>query len=351
MKKEHHWWDGPWPWLIYLVTYGIPWFWAPPSFEQILFSILGLCLFLPVYIYSFHFSGKALLTSIGTMVALAMALIPVGGGWSSLAIYPAMQAARIRPPYIAIWVIIFSILAFFIAGLISRQPLTWWLPSLMMPALIAGAALSREAFYDRTQALLATQEEVRRLAGMAERERMARDLHDVIGRTLTLVALKADLVARCAATNGDLAASEARFIAVQARAGLSDIRSALAGHAGGSLTNELTVSANALNTAGIDTKIEGHIAAIPPNAGALLAMTLREAVTNVIRHAAASQCLIRITSEGMMTMLIVSDDGKGGPIVEGNGLMGMRQRLIAAGGTLVVSADGSGTKLSASVPT
>ena len=99
--------------------------------------------------------------------------------------YPAMQTAPRRPGRAAIWAIPMCIVALLVAARTWRQPLIWWLPSLIIPALMGGAALSREASYDRASALLATQEEMQQLAGIAERERMARDVHYVIGRTLT----------------------------------------------------------------------------------------------------------------------------------------------------------------------
>ncbi|HEX8418493.1 MAG TPA: histidine kinase [Sphingomonas sp.] len=349
MRSEARWWDGPWPWLAYLATYGIPWLWVPPGVHQLLLSALALGIFLAVYFRSFHLAGRALAGSIALMVAIGVALVPVGGGWNVLAVYPAMQAARLRPRRVAIWAIPLCIAVFLVAGVLSRQPLTWWLPSLIMPALIGGAALSREAFYDRTRALVATQEEVRRLAGVAERERMARDVHDVIGRTLTLVALKADLVERLAVRDGEAASREARSIGEQARAGFAEIRAALDGHAGGSLASEIAASIAALEAAGIQTEACGDRTAIPPDAGAVLAMTLREAVTNVIRHADAGRCTIELTLHAGRLTLTVADDGAGTAIVEGNGLTGMRQRLVAAGGELSIRS-GAGTTLIASVP-
>lgn len=349
MRGDARWWDGPWPWLAYLATYGIPWLWVPPNPSQLLLSAVALGIFLAVYFRSFHLAGRRLAGSVALMVVIGVALVPVGGGWSILAVYPAMQAARLRPRQWAIWVILLCILGFLIAGLLSRQPLVWWLPSLIMPALLGGAALSREAFYDRTRELLATQEEVRRLAGIAERERMARDFHDVIGRTLTLVALKADLVERLAVRDGEAASKEARSIGEQARAGFAEVRAALDGYGGGSLANEITASIAALEAASIRAEAHGDRTAIPRDAGAVLAMTLREAVTNVIRHAEADRCTIEVTRHAERMTLTVIDDGAKATIVDGNGLIGMRQRLAAAGGELVIRT-GAGTTLIASLP-
>ncbi len=343
------WWDGPWPWLVYIVTYGIPWLWRPPSTFEFFVSAGALAIFLTIYFRSFHLKGKSLAVSLVLLTAIGAGLMPVGGGWSILAVYPAIHAGRLRPRRAAIWAIPACIIVFLITGLLSGQPLVWWLPSLMIPALIGGAVLSQEAFYDRTRALLATQEEVRRLASLAERERLARDVHDVIGRTLTLVALKADLVERLAASNSEAASKEARSIGDQARAGFTEMRIALDGHSRGNLASEFVASIATLEAAGIQTEMHRDFATISPGAEAILSMTLREAVTNVVRHACARRCILELRCHGEQAILTITDDGPGTEIVEGHGLTGMRHRLMAAGGALKIQSDG-GTTLIASLP-
>ena len=350
MRSERRWWDGPWPWLIYLVTYAIPWIWLPPNAIQLLLSGVAIAIFVPLYLVSFKLRGSRLWMAVASMAAMGLIAVPIGGGWTALTIYPAMQAARIRPRQVAAIAISVTISAFILAGVASGRPLVWWLPSLMVPILLGGAAFSREVFYERTYALLATQEEVRRLAGLAERERMARDLHDTIGRTLTLVALKADLVARLASRDADMTAAEARLIAAEARTGLQQVSAALDGKIGGSLEKEVGVSLKALSAAEIDSHEHGDMANVPRDIGALLAMTLREAVTNVIRHANATRCVIELDEDGDSVRLTIADNGVGGTIEHGNGLTGMRQRLVAAGGHMSIVQRRPGIAIVATVP-
>lgn len=350
MRNEQRWWDGPWPWLCYLATYAIPWLWTPPDGVQLLLSALVFAIFLPTYLASFSVGGTRLLVLSVVMVAIGVASAPIGGGWTAFAVYPAMQAARIRPRRTAILAIVATILAFLLGGLGWGQPLVWWLPSLMVPALMGGAALSREAFYERTRALLVTQEEVRRLAGIAERERMARDLHDTVGRTLTLVALKADLVCRLATRDGEAARTEARLIAAEARSGLDEVSAALEGQITGSLDKEIGASTAALAAAGVEAQLRGQASTVSQDAGAILAMTLREAVTNVIRHANATRCVIELAADDDSARLTVADDGIGRLVEDGNGLTGMRQRLFAAGGTMTLIERRPGIALIATVP-
>lgn len=348
--KAERWWDGPWPWLIYLVFYAVPWLWVWPSAWQLTASAVGLAVFLPTYFVSHRLTGARLFAAATVMLLIGVALAPVGGGWTVFPIYAASEAGRASPPRRAVIAVGLVAIVTIATGLALHQPPFWWATGVLLVIATGGATISRTAFYARTQALLASQEEVRRLAGTAERERITRDLHDVVGRTLTLAALKADLAAKLAGRDPVRAEAEMRSVAEVARAGLAEVRAALAGQAGSSLMQEVAASREALAAAGIDARLMGSEAAIPANAGAVLAMTLREAVTNVIRHAEATACAIELVLDGPQARLVVADDGHGCSFREGLGLAGMRQRLTAAGGSLSIQPDAAGTRLVATVP-
>ncbi|WP_313539293.1 histidine kinase [Sphingomonas sp.] len=341
---------SPWPWLVYLIFVPFPWLWAPPDPDTVLAAAVATAIFLPVYLISFRLSDATLPFAAAAMVLIGLAVSPFPLGWTTFSIYAAAAVARLHSRWhagIGIVVIALIVLA---TGLLLRQPLGWWGPSLLFVVMTGVVTMSTAAFYQRTQALLASQEEVRRLAGTAERERITRDLHDVIGRTLTLVALKADLAGRLVSRDPDIARAELAAIAEAARSGLAEVRAALAGQLGGTLAHETSASLAALETAGIAPIVTGDPTAVPADAGAVLAMTLREAVTNVIRHAGAQRCTIGFAAGPDDARLVVEDDGVGLSFREGNGLRGMRQRLVAAGGRLELQALQPGTRLEASVP-
>jgi two-component system sensor histidine kinase DesK len=348
--ETERWWDGPWPWLIYLAFYAMPWLWRTPTRFEVVASLVGVALFLPIYFISYRVNGARLIGAAAALLAIGAALAPLGGSWTVFAVYAGSAVGRLRPARHAIAGI--GIIALATAGVATAldQPPLWWLAGLLLVVMTGGATVSREAFYARTQALVASQEEVRRLAGTAERERISRDLHDVVGRTLTLVALKADLAGKLISGDAECAQAECRAIAALARQGLVEVRAALAGHAGGSLAHEAAASSAALEAASVEPHLHGDFGAIPSDAGAVLAMTLREAVTNVIRHADARVCTIVLSIADCEARLAVSDDGHGLSFTEGNGLAGMRQRLQAAGGSLTVQPGPSGVRLIATIP-
>lgn len=342
--------NGPLPWLVYLPFYILPWLWAPPTRATVIAAAIGLAVFLPVYLSAYRASGTRLLVGSCIVMALGGALAPWGGNWSIFAIYAAAMAGGLRAPRLAGRMVGGFALLTIAIGLALSQPVLWWLPGVLLVVTTGFGVMQREAIHDRNHALLQAQEEVRRLSRTAERERITRDLHDVVGRTLTLIALKSDIAARLSADDPPAAAEEMRNVAGVAREGLTELRAALAGVAGGSLAREAEVSRGVLAAAGVASEFDGDPESVPPDAGAVLAMTLREAVTNVIRHAGAGHCRMAISLVDGAARLTVEDDGRGGSFSEGTGLSGMRQRLTAAGGSLSLERAAPGTRLAATVP-
>jgi two-component system sensor histidine kinase DesK len=349
-REGKSWIDGPLPWLAYLPFYGVPWLWNAPVSTQLLGSAIGLLLFLAVYLIGYRQSGTRLIVASFAIAAIAIALAQVGGSWTVIAVYGAGLAGAVRPARHAVITIAAIAATVAATGFLLNQPLLWWVPGLVLIVMTGFGTISRETLYDRNRALLAAQEEVRRLAGTAERERITRDLHDVVGRTLTLVALKADLAEKLIARDQAASAAEMRSIAAAAREGVAEVRNALSGITDGSLGREAAASREALAAAGVEVTVRGDPEAVDADAGAVLAMTLREAVTNVIRHARATRCVVEIKAEAATARLSVTDDGGGGSFTEGLGLSGMRQRLAAAGGSLFVGPAEPGTRLVATVP-
>ena len=342
--------SGAWLTLPYLPLYALPWLWERPSPADLAGSAAGLALFLPLYLLGSRLGGAALAAASAGVLAISIALSFAGANWPVIAIYAAVMAGGLRPPLQAgVAIGVFAAVA---AGfsLLTGQPLFLWLFGVFMMVMVGLATVSRAALEDKNRALAAAQDEVRAMAAGAERERIARDLHDLLGRTLTLVALKAELAARLAPGDAEAAGREMREVATAAREALAEVRAAVSGMTGASLAREIAASRTALQAAGIDCSVEGEADGIAPGAGAVLAMTLREAVTNVIRHSGARRCRIVVDAGAGEVRLTVADDGSGADVREGGGIGGIRGRLAAAGGALLVEGGASGTRLVASLP-
>ncbi len=207
----------------------------------------------------------------------------------------------------------------------------------------------------RDLALQLSHEEVRRLAALAERERIGRDLHDLLGHTLSMVALKSDLAARLVGDDAAAARAEMRALGEIARGALAEVRRAVSGIRAAGIAAELAAARLLLDASGV--RLECRLApavaegALRPDAENALALALREAITNVQRHARARRVALSLAAETGGLRLVVEDDGRGGSVVPGTGLAGMRERLEAAGGHLRVgAAPAGGLRIEAWVP-
>jgi len=340
----------PWVWLAYLPLYGMTWLYHTPSTFDFLVSIAGLVVFLALYLYAARCTGRAVILPAVLILLLALAMIPFGGNWTVLAVYACAAAAELRPARDALRLVAAFIAVSVTATILQGMP--WYVVAMigLFEAMVVYSKMAGMALGEKHGALLKAQEEVRLLAQEAERERIARDLHDLLGRTLTLIALKSDLSARLIAADPQAAERELREIGEAARSGLAEVRATVAGISQAGLAREIEASRAALATAGVTCEISGEDLAIPAANGAVLAMALREAVTNVIRHAAATSCHIALAEDAEGVRLTVTDNGQGGRFAEGSGLRGMRARLSAAGGRLRVQAGKTGTEVTAAVP-
>jgi two-component system sensor histidine kinase DesK len=190
--------------------------------------------------------------------------------------------------------------------------------------------------------LRAARNELARLAVAEERLRFARDLHDLLGHSLSLIALKSELAGQLATTAPERAAAEMRDVEGVARTALHEVREAVAGYRQPSLASELRDAREILTAADIACAYDGASVSVPAAVEAVLAWTVREGVTNVIRHSRARHCTIRVTNEDGHAGVEVIDDGAGAPAVSasapsaggssGNGLAGLAERVAALDG-------------------
>ncbi|MEU0480292.1 histidine kinase [Streptosporangium sp. NPDC006013] len=176
-----------------------------------------------------------------------------------------------------------------------------------------------------------TREELARVAVAEERLRFSRDLHDLLGHTLSMMVVKAEAVRRLIPRDAEAAARQAADIETVGREALTEVRAAVSGYRGRGLAAELASARTVLADAGIAATVTVSEGRPAPEADALLGWAVREGVTNVVRHSVARTC--EITLEGRV--LEIRDDGRGaGAGALGNGLRGLTERVVALGGTL-----------------
>ena len=197
--------------------------------------------------------------------------------------------------------------------------------------------------------LMEARAEVATLAAEAERNRIARDLHDLLGHSLTTITVKAGLAKRLADHDPARAAIEIGEVEELARRSLADVRAAVSHYRVVTLATELATAQEVLRAAGIDARVLAPPDTVDSDLQELFGWTVREATTNVVRHAHATVCTIRLDRRSIE----ISDDGRGGANgwSSGNGLEGLRERLDPVGGTVEAgAAPGGGWRVAVSVP-
>lgn len=200
------------------------------------------------------------------------------------------------------------------------------------------------------------------LAAVAERERIARDLHDVLGHTLSVIVLKAELASRLIqrdeASDHQRVATEIADVERIARTALSEVREAIGGYRSRGLAAEIESARQTLDAAGVSLLLDSDAVGGSPSSHAAhlsaaeetaLSLALREAVTNIVRHARATTCRLRFVTEDGRRCLVVEDNGEHAITREGNGLRGMRERIESLGGQLSLERD-HGTRLLIDLP-
>jgi len=194
-------------------------------------------------------------------------------------------------------------------------------------------------FIEAVAQLRRTREELARSAVDAERLRFARDMHDLLGHTLSVIVVKAQVARKLASRDPAQAEQQAADIEEIGRVALGEVRQAVAGYRGRGLAPELEAARAALADAGITTEVRQDGPPVPARADALLGWVVREGVTNVIRHSGGHRCEVEVRNQGGVVTVTIRDDGPSVSPTEsltagGHGLDGLRERLAADGGTL-----------------
>jgi two-component system sensor histidine kinase DesK len=346
---------APYAWLIYLTIFLIDptvrWRGGTLTGGYTAATLLGLCLFLITYFRGYWARGRELLLIVAIQTLLGAAFGPINAGSSVFFIYAACFGAyveRYRTGAVAIGLVA-------LAGLLTSwavaAPLFYWITAVSFPLLIGFVSLHQTQARRADMKLRLAQEQIEHLAAIAERERIARDMHDVLGHTLSLIVLKSELAAKLATRDPERAAREIRDVEQVARKALKEVRETIRGYRA-SLAEEVEQSRALLGAAGIRAEIAVEATSLGRAVEETLALALREAVTNVVRHSGATACRIRLHPESSACVLEVEDDGRAGNAPEGNGLRGMRERVEALGGHVSrgPGSSGRGLQLEVRVP-
>ena len=338
----------PYLWLVYLGGF-VAWIASSSTHPTLRVSgALALALFLVLYFRGYREQGVRLVAIIAAIAFLGALFFPFHPSAMVFYIFAGAFAGMLGPPRTG--AIVLGVVALFVVAhgfVLELNPITTAVAT-VITLLIGVVNLYYVENGRQNEALKLSQQEIRRLAVVAERERIARDLHDLLGHTLSVIALKSELAAKLIGRDDVRAADEVREIETITRGALAEVRAAVTGFRAG-LAQELANARRALETADIEFSYELAVDALPPRHEDVLAMVLREGVTNVVRHSGARSCRLTITAEDGAVRLELKDDGRGGVVIENSGIRGIRERLASIGGALEVAGEG-GMTLRATAP-
>ncbi|MFC3576581.1 sensor histidine kinase [Streptomyces yaanensis] len=323
---------------------------------------LGLLTFNSLYVYvTFRAFVKEKREASSTRVALVlMGLVTcglaIGYGGTWLLYFPLLGLATgavLRGP----WLGKTGLGLTFLAGTVSTLRDGWnglniaygtFLSTMVTAAILSLAEAVRE--------LRAAREELARRAVEKERLRFSRDLHDLLGHTLSVIVVKSEAARRLAHRDLEAALVQVTDIESVGRQALTEIREAVTGYREGSLATDLDRARSALTAAGIDPVVRRSGPPLAPQAEALLGWVVREAVTNAVRHSGANRCEITVDGTPERVRLTIADNGDGAPSapppagIGGTGLKGLTERLAAAGGSLRAGPSSRGFTVAAELP-
>ncbi|MBM6546787.1 sensor histidine kinase [Janibacter sp. YIM B02568] len=310
-------------------------------------TVLALAVFAGVYLYAIWLDDQSAAPGsgvypwgfIGLLVALALAAVPVIG-LGALGLVPFVLALTgiALPTRQALAALVLALVILAVSTSVFARVVDWFFFFLIYPMVTLTLVPVRvlEGGSERQR------EVARQLEISEERERVARDVHDVLGHSLTVVTIKAELAERLVDADPERAKVELAEVRSIAREALAEIRATVAGLRVARLTDELDSARSALGDAGIAASVEGDPHEVDPRHRIALAWAVRELTTNVLRHSAATTCRIEVGED----RIAVTDDGRGSRgSREGNGLRGLRERVEPTGGTVVVEPADPGTRV------
>jgi len=337
---------APYFWLVYLGFYVWGFFY---DYSAATLELGGAVLlaFLVLYFHSFWVEGRALVCHAVLITLLGLFMLRWNIGATCFLIYSACLAAGLESVLAAIGLIAFNVVAGIALSLLLKLDISVPIQIMLLVPTVSGFALYQALSTRARERERQQREELEQLAKIAERERVARDLHDVLGHTLSVVVTKSELARKLITRDPTAAVNEMADVERAARAALLQVREAIAGYRTAGFSHELEEAGKALAAAGVVLKPDVEPFDLLAPVENALALAFREAVTNIVRHARASVCQVGMRQTGTEVQCTIADDGVGMQTARhGFGLRGMRERIEHLGGSLRVEPiTPSGTRL------
>jgi two-component system, NarL family, sensor histidine kinase DesK len=312
-------------------------------------SVAATMVFLLLYFVAHWLSGAAAAMAAASIAAIGAVFLPVNAGATVFFSYAAALIALLLPRTAAIAGIALVLAAFAAECFALGLPPLFIVGYGAVTLFVAIIYLQVRRSEQMNHLLHLREEEIEEISRQAERQRIALDLHDMLGQSFSLISVKGELCRRLIDIDPAGARRELTELSEAARSSLAAIRTTIEGYAESKLDDELSRASDMLAGAGVEFTVKREAIAADPIVESFLALILRECVTNVVRHARAKSCTVEIGAGAGETTMTVHDDGAGARGYDGTGIRGMQERARRIGASLSIARDG-GTRVSVTVP-
>lgn len=340
-----------WVYLINLAFFFFPLFIVTFQWWQYLSIATALALFLVFYFRAFRSSIAEIHKPVLGIIAVATLITPINPGSISMFVYAGFFIAFAYP--LRQYLLYIAALTLLMVSLELTLTLHWpyflhlGIPVLLSVSLIGRVERQRFLHQQREQQ---SADEIKQLATTVERERIGRDLHDILGHTLSSIVLKADLAAKLLEKKQfDAAKVQLAELSQIARDSLSQVRQSVSGYKHQGLAAEVSKLLARLRDGGFNTELQGTVPTLDQRSETALILVLTELITNVLRHSNGDSCLLNFSQLNDMLTISVVDNGQTEVISAGNGLIGIQERLSALNATIIVCVN-NGCKIKIELP-
>jgi two-component system sensor histidine kinase DesK len=341
---------SPYVWLIYLPLFFIPVIISHHESMDLVWTALALITFLGLYFHAYWVKSQYVIyhiVAIGLLGTLVAFITPTA---CTLFIYAGAFCSRLMPIKYAVTVLVSLLVWIASISWFFSFEMYFYQPALVFTLIVGILNIYQCALHQNKQELILSRKETQRLAQVAERERIARDLHDLIGHTFSVITIKADLAGRLIDKDPAKARIEIKQLENISRDALSQVREVVSGYRTSDLLSELANAKNVFSSVDIDFQyqfenINEQQIELDSTSNKELAIVLRELVTNIIKHAKATQVTAIIKHQNGKIVLAMQDDGQGFENLQhqGFGIKGIEERIQKLKGFVAIKTGGEYT--------
>jgi len=346
--------NARWTWTV--LACGLPslWYWSEPIIRPpdlslwiahgVIFAVFTAALYL-----GYRLADRYPSSVIVALVALAFIATPINPNAVIFIIYAAGFVGAFRQVGISALVAVVLLMATAAQAWLLGAGTAYWTAMALFVVSVASYSIFSATHLRHDSVLRLKQEELERLAQLAERERIARDLHDSVGHSLSLIAVKLHLAEKLISDRPDDARSEIQQLREVVRSSLREVRDLVHDYSHQGFQNVIENGRLGLQAAGIEPDFDFEQVDLASETDQALGFVVREALTNVIRHSEATHCRLRLQRQAGRVVLRVEDDGVGELDRTGFGVRSIHERIAALGGQVEFTR-GQGLKLKVSIP-